>query len=1185
LSDTPKPDPIASSADDRGLWPTKDSSPEGLSAGESESSLVDTTLGPFEVHDVIGTGAMGVVLSGIHPKHRVPVAIKAITDSAASDRRFREQLRDEVQAAAALNHPSIVTVLDYGETDEATEELTDGRVPAGTPYFVMERTRKGTLEDYIGRVSWLQAQSILLDVLDAIAHAHSTDLIHRDIKPANILMAQWGGRLIPKLGDFGIAFAIDGGSTMSSSVGTPRYMAPEQIEQPWRTHGPWSDLYAVGCVAYELLSGDKLFDASDLDEIYQQHFRSTHPRIEPEVGVPTGFQKWLDWMTSREPADRFQTAAEAACALADLPTPLREIEPDEPIASDVARLTPVLDPLLPDEQDADGGEDSSPEVRRLPDEWPQPTLKPLPIQMVGAGLGLFGVRSIPLVGRSGELDRMWRTFKQVDAADRGRVMVVRGTQGCGKTRLVEWFARRLKEFGAATVMRATHSVEGSETDGLSGMLARHFRTLRATDSEARQLVHDRMGESAGESPYELETMMQILRPATPQRGDQSVSIASPAQRYAVISRYLDHLADQRPVVIWADDIQWGSDTIEFARYVRENRQELGPVFVVLVGTDEVLAERDNAREVLGELVEGEAADELAVEPLGSVAHERLVEELLMLEGDLAREVVRRTSGNPLFAVELIGDWVQRAVLEVGDRGFELREGVEPTIPDHLHGVWVQRLEVLLEEYGDDAREALELAAALGQEVRTEEWRAVCDLAGIYLDDSLAAELTERRFANRTENGWSFAHAILHESIERLAREEGRWVQHRRYCANMVEVYYEVSTPRIAERFGRYAMSAHEFERALEPLMDGARGRRRRGEYRAAQQLLSDYFECLERMEMPDEDPRWGEGCVVRARTYLNDDEPREARRWAERALEAADTHHWDEIRPHAMGWLALAKQWLGESEAADSLQQAYRLLDSGSPSDRLRGVYGSVAHGLTTLREFDKADRLLEMDYQEAVDEEDERAVANNHFLRCRHAFFQQNFEDALDYAQTALNRFEQLGHLPGAATCQEFMAEIYRMTGDTDRAERLYRSCLELQDAIGFRKSIAQTNLATILLERGRASEAEKLFVLAADAFESSGRRTFRMVALAGLLACASSQGWWGALEEHLAPIRQFVDRTDECERDLAELLEFAADHLRDGGQYDRAREVYELALEQWRGLGADERVEEVEQKLGQWI
>ncbi|MFB6350718.1 MAG: protein kinase, partial [Bradymonadaceae bacterium] len=593
MTTNPTPNPsAATSAEDHGLWDS-DETPAGLDADESTSSLVDTNLGPFEVYDVIGQGAMGVVLSGIHPEQRVSVAIKAITDEAASDRRFRQQLRDEVQAVAALNHPGIVTVLDYGETDASTERLTDGKVPAGTPYFVMERTRKGTVKDYVGRVSWRAAKALLLDILDAIAHAHSTDLIHRDIKPANILLARWGGRAIPKLADFGIAFAMEGGSTMSASVGTPRYMAPEQIEQPWRKHGPWSDLYAIGCVAYELLSGHKLFDADDVDTIYQQHFREEHPRLEPIVPVPAAFRDWLDKMLALHPKNRFKTAAEAACELADIEDVVPDDNPPIRAASDIARLTPVLDPLLPDEREETslGDRDSSHEVSRLPDRWPQPTIKPMTIRMVGAGLDLFGLRSIPLIGRDEELDQMWKLFKAVDHTGHSRVLTLRGSQGCGKTRLVEWFTQRLKEFGAADVLRATHSAESGPSDGLSGMLARHFRTLQATDEEARKLVRRKMGEAVDNSPYELETMMQIVRPTAGDAHSSSVSIASPTQRYAVISRYLDHLADDRPVVIWCDDVQWGTDAIQFAKFLREQHADVGPLLVVLAGTEEVLAER------------------------------------------------------------------------------------------------------------------------------------------------------------------------------------------------------------------------------------------------------------------------------------------------------------------------------------------------------------------------------------------------------------------------------------------------------------------------------------------------------------------------------------------------------------------------------------------------------------------
>lgn len=1192
---TPTPTPntvLPSSAENHGLWRSGPKSgtsvdPDGL------DSIGGTTLGPFEVHEVIGEGGMSVVLSGIHVEQRVPVAIKIITNDDSIDPKFRTRLRDEVQAAAALSHPGIVTVFDYGEIDEKTEALTDQSLPSGTPYFVMERTTKGTLLELAGRVRWKQAKSILLTLLDALAHAHAADVIHRDIKPVNVLLAQWGGRVIPKLADFGIAFAMEGDSSSSKSVGTPRYMAPEQIDQPWRRHGPWSDLYAVGCVAHELVSGDQLFASDDLREVYRQHLLRRQPTVDPIIPVPEAFQDWLDKLLARNPGERFQSAAAAAHALFELDdSEVPDIPPPGAPTYDVGRLAPVLAPLLDEEADKSPSaleENGSPEgvgLEELPDRWPQKSVERQSIRFVGAGLGLYGLRSLPLIGRDWELDKMWGMVDEVQETAQSRALIVRGSQGCGKSRLVEWFTQRLREFGAASILRATHSAKGDVADGLSGMLARHFRTLGASNAETEKIVRNNMGEYAEQSAYEWQTMTQIVRPSL--AGDHltstGIQIASSSQRYAVIHRYLNHLAEDRPVVVWCDDAQWGSDALEFAKFVQQRRSEVSsPIFFVVNVTEDALAERPDEREILEELLEDKRADEMSLDPLDPVHHEKLVEELLYLEGDLARDVVRRTAGNPLFAVELIGDWVQRGVLEVGERGFVLRDGVEPTIPDHLHEVWAQRIGSLLDDHDDDARSALELAAALGRNVRVKEWRKVCELAGVELEESLSGELVERRFAQRTKNGFSFAHAILRESIERLARDRGRWQEYRRACASMVEHLYDVSTPRVAERYGQYAMSAGQYERALEPLIKAARGRRRRGEYREAQQLVSDYMQCLEDMGVGDADPRWGEAWVTRARTYLNDRRPREAEQWAGKALEAAREHGWSAVRARAMGWRALAAQWLGQEDAGEYLQRAFALVVEEPSDHRMRGAYGSIAHGLTRLREFEDAEKLLDLDLEEAERYGDERLIANNQYLRCRHAFFQEKWEEALEFAETARSLFEAAGHLPGVGLCQEYLAEIHRRMGNPDRAADIYRSCVELQEAIGQPKAVAQTNLATLQVKNGDPEEAEKLFVEAATFFESSGRKMFQMVAVAGLMACAATQAWWGNIREHLELLESFVAETEKGERDLAELLEFAGDHLRDGTRYEFASRVYELARRQWTHLGEDDRVREVEGKLAE--
>ncbi|MFW5967366.1 MAG: serine/threonine-protein kinase, partial [Persicimonas sp.] len=252
----------------------------------SASALLEKRLGPFEVHEVLGRGGMGVVYAGKHAEQGVPVAIKILTGVDPINSKLRRRLRHEVHAIARLNHPAIVKIFDYGEVDEPVSLLTSGEIATGAPYYVMERTEPGTLRKLGGRLDWPRIKAILLTLLDALAHAHAAGVIHRDIKPGNILLGRRGSRAVPKLGDFGISFAVEMSSSRSHCIGTPRYMAPEQINESWRLHGPWSDLYSLGCVAFELVCGDQLFEGSDLVEIYQKHFRPHHPRLEPVVALP-----------------------------------------------------------------------------------------------------------------------------------------------------------------------------------------------------------------------------------------------------------------------------------------------------------------------------------------------------------------------------------------------------------------------------------------------------------------------------------------------------------------------------------------------------------------------------------------------------------------------------------------------------------------------------------------------------------------------------------------------------------------------------------------------------------------------------------------------------------------------------------------------------------------------------------
>ena len=202
-------------------------------------------LGKYQVLEVLGEGAMGVVYKGFDPDIRRTVALKTIhrqlTDGSEFAVSMAARFRNEAQAAGRLAHPGIVAVYDYGE---------DNRVA----YIAMEYVEGQSLAHYVGnrvRFTDTDIPGVMSQLLDALQHAHEQGVWHRDIKPANIIMAA-GGRL--KVADFGIARIDGGGLTQANTmIGTPAYMAPEQfLGQPIDQR---ADIYSAGVLLYLLLTG------------------------------------------------------------------------------------------------------------------------------------------------------------------------------------------------------------------------------------------------------------------------------------------------------------------------------------------------------------------------------------------------------------------------------------------------------------------------------------------------------------------------------------------------------------------------------------------------------------------------------------------------------------------------------------------------------------------------------------------------------------------------------------------------------------------------------------------------------------------------------------------------------------------------------------------------------------------
>lgn len=270
--------------------------------------------GRYEVGELIGRGGMADVYLGRDQRLGRTIAIKMMRPDLARDPQFQTRFRREAHASAALNHPNIVAVFDTGE-----EELpATGQQPGvACPYMVMEYVDGDTLRALLrkGEVSIDQAVEWTEGVLAAVAYSHENDIVHRDIKPGNVMVDEAGS---VKVMDFGIARALsDSSATMTQTqavVGTAQYLSPEQARG--ESVDFRSDLYSVGCVLFELLTGRPPFVGDSPVAVAYQHVREEPPA--PTTLVPEitrALESVLEKSLSKDRDNRFHTGKEFLTAL------------------------------------------------------------------------------------------------------------------------------------------------------------------------------------------------------------------------------------------------------------------------------------------------------------------------------------------------------------------------------------------------------------------------------------------------------------------------------------------------------------------------------------------------------------------------------------------------------------------------------------------------------------------------------------------------------------------------------------------------------------------------------------------------------------------------------------------------------------------------------------------------------
>jgi len=309
------------------------------------SPRVGVTLsGRYRLQRLIATGGMGQVWEAVDSRLGRRVAVKVLKQEFSSDPEFLERFRAEARIVAMLNHPGIAAVHDYGETDMDGE----GR----TAYLVMELVNGEPLNSVLkrsGRLSLRHALDMLEQTGRALQVAHSAGLVHRDVKPGNILITPNGQ---VKLTDFGIAKAVDAAPVTQTGMvmGTAQYIAPEQALGEDATAA--SDVYALGVVGYEAVSGKRPFTGDGALTVAMKHIKETPAPLPADL--PPNVRELIEITLVKNPGMRYRNGGQFADAVSAVRSGRRAPRPN---SAPVIKANPAAIP---------GSKRSTPEVRSAP---------------------------------------------------------------------------------------------------------------------------------------------------------------------------------------------------------------------------------------------------------------------------------------------------------------------------------------------------------------------------------------------------------------------------------------------------------------------------------------------------------------------------------------------------------------------------------------------------------------------------------------------------------------------------------------------------------------------------------------------------------------------------------------------------------------------------------------------------
>lgn len=1130
-------------------------------------AMTNITIGQFRLTRLIGKGAMADVWEGIH-RNGQQAAIKIVTNAQKQD--VMAQFRNETHAASKLNHPNIINLYDVGLIDEATSHASRGAFTPSAPYLVMELASNLALKDMIPCEDFAHVLHVARDVLKALAHAHARGVIHRDIKPSNILIEHGVEHNIFKVSDFGISHALfsrDDPSTKDERLqGTPYYMAPEQIRGLWREQGPWTDLYAFGCVLYRLVTG-QLLRSGTFQQVLHGHLHDPLPRLKPLFPVPPHFERWLAKMLDRDIERRYRFGADALNDLEHMQASLEPLTPTSPLARSVQQTHNAQHTKAHVER----AHEMAPAIRTLklnvPDHWEDPSTKHVNMTFRGIGLGLFGLKRACMVGRRLERDILWDAFKQTVLTRQPHMVLLEGPSGIGKTQIAKWLAQRTAELGLARAILASYHPDNGPLDGLPYALAKRYNLLGLPKSTIRRAItrwmhtHKIPNELATPLSTTLSTLWSTWSvPPTPEASKH----LEPEHVTSALTQLIEQMPAERALVLHLDDVQWANRDLDIVRNLMNEDAAHVPILIIATIQSDASESTAQWHALRDDFNDHPRVHSMHIKPMHDTAISSLVRALIGLEPTLERDIIARSKGQPIFTVELISELVASDALMQGPMGYTLRDNMQASMPKDVEALWLARIEHVIEslpnESQDDIWMVLELASMMNGEFEIGIWKMAALQLAISISNTLLNHLSDTGILRIEKHSVHLSHQLLVECLREHARKHGRWKALNSACAYVLAAQGEQDM-----RCMEHWVEAQEYEHALTPLQRMMEDQFNRGKVEDMRKLVEIHHKILD--NLPHHPRAHAEQSFYSGVLIMETGERSKAITCFNRALEAAIEHDWYDLQSMTLIQHALiCREAARPLEAHNHLEAALIAAQHTSRHDLQVGILQHMAHMNIAQGNANEALAPLKIILELCKGNKD-LTLAHISSLIDQSAVFSLmgKAQEAHDAVELAIEMSQNQGILRLIALALTQRGELHRNEGQHAEAILDYDQALSMFSFSESPRVCApiHLNIALSHLERRHTQEAKHHLYAAMNLSKRLDIHYINPFVHLGLLICFITEGRMDRCVDLLSKLQKDVKSHDvQYPKDLRMLLVTAmaqAEDLEMHNIYDDLNAIYE--------------------------